>query len=63
MSKAESDITILKAQNRDSMRNFNLNKINEYTKDNPTKSDNYIALNNNISLKASGKKITNVPRF
>lgn len=57
MSKAESDITTLKAQNRDSMRNFNLNKINEYTKDNPTKSDNYIALNNNISLKASGKRL------
>lgn len=57
MTSAESDITTLKAQHRDSMRNFNLNKINEYTRANSAKSDNYIALNEKVSLKASGNRL------
>ena len=57
MTSAESDITTLKAQHRDSMRNVNLNKINEYTRANSAKSDNYIALNEKVSLKASGNRL------
>jgi hypothetical protein len=63
MSKAESNISTLKAQHRDSMRNFNLNKINEYTKANSVKSDNYIALNNYVSLKASGNRLQMCQKF
>ena len=39
------------------MRNVNLNKINEYTRANSAKSDNYIALNEKVSLKASGNRL------
>ena len=31
--------------------------MNEYTKNNPTRSDNYIALNSEVSLKAAGTEL------
>jgi len=38
-------------------RNVNLTKVNEYTRNNSIRSDNYIALNGQVSLKAAGTRL------
>lgn len=57
MTSVESDINSIKAGQREAARNINLTKLNEYTKNNPVRSDNYIALNNKVSLKVSGDRL------
>lgn len=53
IKSAERNINNLKAQQLQNSGNVNLTKMNEYTKNNSTKSDNYIALNSSVSLKAA----------
>lgn len=57
MKSVETDINTIKAQQREASRNVNLTKMNEYTRNNSTRSDNYIALNSSVSLKASGNRL------
>lgn len=57
MTSVESDINTLKAQQREATRNVNLTKMNEYTRNNSIRSDNYIALNGQVSLKAAGNRL------